>query len=231
VEDYTFDLQRILIGDAPLLFAFEIALRTAIMLFYSMLLLRILGRRGLAQLSLFEFVLIIALGSAVGDPMFYPEIPVLHGMIVITVVVAIERLLIWATNRSDKLENVIEGTPHRLIADGRFDIKGLETTMLSRAEIYMELRLDGVEQMGQVRRAYLEINGKMSIFQYDDDSVRPGLPVLPGMELGEAEPLRAVSEAGDYACLYCGEVASLEAGKPLPSCPRCQHNVWIEAAQ
>ena len=91
MENYTFDLQRILFGDAPLLFALEIALRTAIMLVYSMFLLRLLGRRGLAQLSLFEFVLIIALGSAVGDPMFYPNVPVLHGLIVITVVVLIER--------------------------------------------------------------------------------------------------------------------------------------------
>lgn len=229
MENYTFDLQRILFGDAPLLFALEIALRTAIMLVYSMFLLRLLGRRGLAQLSLFEFVLIIALGSAVGDPMFYPNVPVLHGLIVITVVVLIERGLIWATNRSDQLENMLEGEPHCLINEGRFDIDGLEATLLSRAEIYMELRLAGVEQMGQVRRAYQEINGKMSIFKYDDEVVHSGLPVLPGMELGEVKPLKSISEAGDYACLYCGQVVPLEAGQPLPKCPRCQHELWIEA--
>ena len=231
MENYTFDLQRILIGDAPLVFALEIALRTAIMLAYSMLLLRILGRRGLAQLSLFEFVLIIALGSAVGDPMFYPDVPVLHGLIVITVVVLIERFLIWITNRNQKIEDVLEGRPHCLIEEGRFDLEGLAAIMLSRAEIYMELRLEGVEQMGQVRRAYLEINGKMSIFQFDKETVRPGLPVLPGMGLGEVEPLASISATGDYACLYCGEVVPLGAGHPLPECPLCQHKLWIEAAQ
>jgi uncharacterized membrane protein YcaP (DUF421 family) len=52
---------------------------------------------------------------------------------------------------------------------------------MSRNEIYMELRLAGVEQMGQVKRSYVELNGEMSIFLHDTARIRPGLPVMPDM--------------------------------------------------
>jgi uncharacterized membrane protein YcaP (DUF421 family) len=232
VQDYTFDLQRILFGHLPLLFVVEIALRTTIMLLYLLFLLRVWGKRSLAQFSLFEFVLIIALGSAVGDPMFYPDIPVLHGMVVITVVVFIERLLIYVTNRSHKLEDILEGTPQCLIVEGRFHLDGLKRASLARNEIYMKLRLADVEQLGQVKRSYLELNGEISIFLFETSLIRPGLPLLPELELGEVEALvtgTPVPKTGDYACLYCGEVISLQAAQPFSACPRCQHKQWVQA--
>ena len=231
MENYTFDLQRILFGDLPLVFLLEIALRTTIMLCYTLLLIRILGKRGLSHLSLLEFVLIIALGSAVGDPMFYPDIPVLHGIVVITTVVAIQQLLVWVTNHNVKIENVLEGKPETLIIDGRFVLESLKTSSRSRNEIYMGLRLAKIEHLGEVRRSYLEINGEMSVFKFDDGDVRPGLSVLPDVDL---EPMLAGEMAphkSDYACLYCGHVVALEGGQPFPACPECQHKEWGEAVR
>lgn len=233
MENYTFDLHRIFIGDLPLLFLVEIGLRTTIMLFYLMLLLRLMGRRSMAQLSLFEFVLIIGLGSAVGDPMFYFDIPVIHGMAVITFVVVIEWLLIWVTNRSHKIEEVLEGKATQLIHAGEFDVEGVDAVSMSRNEIYMELRLAGVEQLGQVKLSYVEMNGEMSIFQYEPEAVRPGLPLLPGTELGKAKTLPAdtpVAKGGVYACVCCGCTVSLEAGQKPPACTRCHDEQWIEAS-
>lgn len=231
MPDYTFDLQRIFFGDVPFLFLLEIALRTSIMLCYTLLLIRLLGKRGLAHLSLFEFVLIIALGSAVGDPMFYPDIPVIHGMVVITTVVALQQLLVWITNRNEKIESVLEGKPETLVIDGRFVLESLEKSSRSRNEIYMGLRLAKIEQLGEVRRSYLEINGEMSVFKFDDDDVRPGLSVLP---IEDAKPILAgetAASAGHYACLHCGHVVLLESGQALPACPECQQKEWAKASR
>lgn len=80
-----FDLQRMLIGDLPWTFTFEVIVRTVIMYVYTLLMIRLLTKRAVGQLSLVEFLLVIALGSAVGDPMFYHDVPLLHGIAVITV--------------------------------------------------------------------------------------------------------------------------------------------------
>ena len=81
-----FDLQRMFFGMQPPLFYLEIAVRTLVIYAWGLLLLRWLGSRTIGQLSTVEFLLVIALGSAVGDPMFYPDVPVFYGMAVITVV-------------------------------------------------------------------------------------------------------------------------------------------------
>ncbi|STV92256.1 inner membrane protein [Klebsiella michiganensis] len=43
----------------------------------------------------------------------------------------------------------------------------------------MELRISGVEQLGQVRLAILETNGQISLYFYEDDDVKAGLSILP----------------------------------------------------
>jgi uncharacterized membrane protein YcaP (DUF421 family) len=74
-------------GDEPPLFLLEIVFRTMVIYGYTMALMRWLGSRTIGQLSSIEFLLVIALGSAVGDAMFYPDVPLLHAIAVITVVV------------------------------------------------------------------------------------------------------------------------------------------------
>ena len=78
-----FDLQRMFLGEQPLLFYAEILVRTLIIYAYTLVMIRWIGGRGVAQLSMVEFVLVIALGSAVGDAMFYPDVPLLAAMLVI----------------------------------------------------------------------------------------------------------------------------------------------------
>lgn len=43
----------------------------------------------------------------------------------------------------------------------------------------MELRLNGVEQLGQVRLAILETNGQISVYFFENKDVKPGLSILP----------------------------------------------------
>lgn len=171
------EFERIFIGDAPLAFALEIAFRTAFMYLYTLALVRLLGKRGMGQLSPFEMVIIVALGSAVGDPMFYADVPLFHGVIVVTVVVALERVLVRLTERNRMLERLIESSPVLLVTDGEIDMGALDREDLSLAELYMSLREHGIEHLGEVRRAYLEPNGKVSV--YRNGLARLGKSVLP----------------------------------------------------
>ncbi len=84
-----FDLVRMFLGSEPPLFYLEILVRTCVVYLYALVLIRWVGGRGVAQMSTVEFLLVIALGSAVGDAMFYPDVPLLHAMLVISAVVVI----------------------------------------------------------------------------------------------------------------------------------------------
>ncbi|MDP9494288.1 MAG: DUF421 domain-containing protein, partial [Actinomycetota bacterium] len=160
-------------------FTLEIVLRTIIMYSYTLAIVRVLGKRGLGHLSPFELVIIVALGSAVGDPMFYPDVPLLHGIIVITVVVGMQRVLEEITERAPRLETILESKVRRLVKDGVVDDQALERESLSETELFSALREREIEHLGQVRLAYLEPSGMITVFKVTDEAVAQGRSVLP----------------------------------------------------
>lgn len=82
------------VGDShDFLFLLEVIFRTVVMYAYALLFARVIGKRAVGQISPFEFILIIIISSAAGDPMFYAHVPLLHGMAVMTVVMILHRLV------------------------------------------------------------------------------------------------------------------------------------------
>lgn len=75
------DLSNILIGDTTWSFVLEILVRCTIMFIIIISFLRLSGKRGIRQLSLFELAIILCLGSAAGDPMFTKDLPIAHALI------------------------------------------------------------------------------------------------------------------------------------------------------
>src|SRR3954469_22841844 len=116
---YTFELARIL-------------LRTTIVYFFALFVVRTIGKRGMGQLAPFDFVIIIALGSAVGDPMFYPDVPLLHALVAITAIVLFTRGLVLLAQRSRKVEGLVSATTTRLVCDGIMDLTAMKREGIAR---------------------------------------------------------------------------------------------------
>jgi len=173
------ELVRMFLGTQPPLFLLEVVFRTMVMYGYMLFAARFLGKRGTGQLTVFDFIVVILLGSAVGDPMFYDDVPILHGIIVITIVVLIERVLNYFTNRNVKLEEFIESTPTLLMKDGVILSEALAKEEISLPELMMELRDKGIRNTGEVECAYLEPSGRMSVFKLPQGQERKGESTLP----------------------------------------------------
>lgn len=221
-----FDWKRMLIGDEPPLFLLEIAFRTTVIYLYAMLLLRWLGSRTIGQLSTIEFLLVIALGSAVGDAMFYPDVPLLHALLVITVVVVANKGLDILIARNATAERAIDGIPEEAVRDGSICRDFLDSTTLSENELFQQLREHGIEQLGEVAHAYVETDGVLTVFKTRQP--RPGLPIVPPWEIeppAEVKPREIGADDHPLACKRCGTIA--EPGATTCAC--CDHDVWIRA--
>ncbi|MEJ1237960.1 DUF421 domain-containing protein [Chryseolinea sp. T2] len=221
-----FDWERILVNEAPMEFLLEIVMRTAIMFLTLLVVLKLAGKRGVKQLSVFEMVIIISLGSAAGDPMFYEDVGILHAFIVFVIVLTLYRFITWLTGKSHTVEKFFEGRTECLVDEGKFSIQKFERESLAQDEFFTELRLKGVEHLGQVRKAYLETSGDISIYFYADEEVRAGLPILP--ELFSCQ-LSEVVEPGSYCCCRCGELRRIESGSY--TCPVCEGKKWTRSMQ
>lgn len=158
------DWNQMFFGDGDFVFLIEIAIRTGLMYLFALLMVRLMGKRGMAQLTPFEFVIIVALGSAVGDPMFYPDVPLIHGFAVVATVVALQRLLAVVT-RNRPLERLLEGQPVLVIEEGKVKQASLDDENLTQAELFELLRLNGVARVQDVERAFIEDAGKLSVLR------------------------------------------------------------------
>ena len=226
-----FDFGRMFFGDEPPLFLLEIVLRTVIIYVYTMLLIRWIGSRSIAQLSLVEFLLVIALGSAVGDAMFYPDVPLVHCMLVITIVVLLDKALSFLLARSSRLEDVIEGKSVQVVRDGVINRRQLRELGFGHDELFEQLRLNDVKQLGSVRAAYFETNGVVSVFKAPKGHERPGLPIEPPWDVRQPSRFEAgVVVDGTFACASCGTPATIADGA-LPPCPNCEGRIWHRAAE
>jgi hypothetical protein len=166
--------------------------------------------------------------------MFYPEVPLLHGMAVLTAVVILQRGLTYLVHQSEKVEAFVEGTPQRLVADGRLDLEGMDSELISREELFTELREAGVEQLGQVKRAYLEQNGNISTFLYTPRETQPGLSLIPPWDISAPKPFpagTAVQEADYYACHTCGQTLRFVTSEILATCSYCGGTEWTTATR
>ena len=217
------DWQAIFINDFSWKYAVEILIRTLVMFSMVIVILRMSGKKGVRQLSLFEVAIIIALGSAAGDPMFNREVSILPSLVVFAIILFIYRLLTYFASKSEKVEAVLEGDPIYIVENGEFVLQDNADHNFARDEFFAEMRLQNIEHLGQVRVAILETNGQVSFLFYEKDAVKPGLPIMPKLYSKKAVNITSKQL---YACTYCGQTAELEHAA---DCSRCGHKEWVGA--
>ena len=97
-SEYTFDIHKILFGDFTLSIYLEIILRVIIIMVYTILIIRWLGKRVVGGLGSADVLLIVAMGSAVGDAMMYPSVPLSVALTVITLIAAFQKIYVYHKN-------------------------------------------------------------------------------------------------------------------------------------
>ena len=221
-----FDWKQFLLGGEDWSFLPEVFLRSFIMFIVIVTSLRILGKRGVKQLSVFELVVIIGLGSAAGDPMFYKDVGILPALIVFSMVVGLYTLITYMIGKNQNFEKLVEGKPVCLIKEGVFSINNFSKEILGADEFFAELRMQGVSQLGQIEEAIEESSGNISIFYYPDEDVKYGLPIMPdSLEKSHQK----IHETDHYSCVFCGYTEKL---KPVAkhNCPTCKKWKWVKSS-
>lgn len=219
------DWHRLFFSDQPYSFFIEILIRTLIMFTAAVITLRLAGKREVQQLSIFEMVMIITLGSAAGDPMFYEDVGVLHALAVFTIVLGAYRLMIGLITRSKRAETLLEGKPQYVIREGRLCIGEMPNDELGSDEFFGQLRGHSIEHLGQLRCVILEDTGKLSVFFYPDEEVRPGLPILPDEYFAKSQNIK---KSGLYSCTHCGYTDHQDPSEKT-TCKICKNVEWVEA--
>lgn len=132
-------------------------------------LLRTSGKRTLAKMNAFDFVVTIALGSILAGTMLNADISWAEGMTALLVLVGLQYLITLAMTRSSAFRSAIASDPTLLVHDGRLLQRAMQRERVSEEEVMHALRDAGLTEIVQVRVMVLETDGRFSVVAMDTD--------------------------------------------------------------
>jgi uncharacterized membrane protein YcaP (DUF421 family) len=141
--------------------------RPVIVYLVLVVLLRVFGKRELAQLNPFDLVVLLSLSNTVQNAIIGDDNSVTGGIIGAFGLLAINWLVARALFNSPRLTHAIEGRSCVLVLNGQVDDKALERESLTREELLSVIHKQGFEDFDKVRKCELEPNGTFYIEAFD----------------------------------------------------------------
>lgn len=141
----------------------EKVLRTLLVYLVILLLLRLAGKRELAQLNSFDLVVLLLLSNVVQNAIIGPDNSLLGGLIGAAVLLTFNAVIVRIVTRSQVATDLFEGKPTTLIEDGRLDEDALRHLGLRRTEVIKALHRQGADTIEEVQRASLDPGGAIVV--------------------------------------------------------------------
>ena len=142
------------------------ALRASLIYFFLLFVVRILGKREVGNASAFDLIVALMLGEVV-DEAIYGDVSMAKGLLAIGVIAAWHFVNSWASYKSKFIQRLTGAEPTVLVENGKIQQDKLAKERMNPDEVYAEMRLLGVDDISEVKKATLEPNGQMSVL-YED---------------------------------------------------------------
>src|SRR2546422_2479338 len=125
--------------------------------------LRVMGKRELGQMTVFDLVVILLIANAVQNAMVGSDVSIEGGVLAALVLLVANRAVAALRFRGGVWGRLIEGTPTVLVSNGEVVQPHLRKEGIDREELEAAIREHGVESIGEVKLAVLEVDGSISI--------------------------------------------------------------------
>lgn len=143
-----------------------IPLRTLLIYALMLLMIRLLGKRTIGNLTAFDMLIALMMGDLAGNAI-YGQVPLVDAVIAISSLSAVHYANSWLTYRLPTVGRALEGQPTPIVKDGRLHPPGLRRERMSDEEALAELRLQGVDDLQDVRLAQVEMDGQVSVLRQE----------------------------------------------------------------
>ena len=147
----------------------EKVLRTVAVYAGLALLLRLGGKRDLAQLSTFDLVVMLLLSNVVQNAVIGQDNSLTGGLLGAAVLVGGNAVWVRVVGRSSALVRLFEGTPTVLVADGRFQERAMRREGLRTGDLERAMRSQGADGVHEVKRATLTPGGAVVVELRDSE--------------------------------------------------------------
>jgi uncharacterized membrane protein YcaP (DUF421 family) len=218
------DLKRILVGEVPAEFYIELLIRVLVVYIVALIAIRVMGKRMAGQLSKNELAALVSIAAAVGVSVQAPDRGLFAAMVVVSVIVIVSKLMAIIASKNKKFERLSQGTATVFVENATLQLKNMKKVRVSTERVFSQLRSEQIKHLGEVKRLYMEANGKFSLLK--EEQPKPGLSILPDWDEDFKNEQKKQSQS---VCKTCGHLSEqIETEK---SCPNCNEKNWTNAVK
>ena len=145
----------------------DAVLRSVVVYGVLLLLFRVAGRRTLAEITTFDFVLLLIIGEATQQALLGDDFSITNAVIIIATLLFIDVVLSIVKSRAPWMEKYLDGVPTIIVENGRCLKDRMAKARVDEDDILEAARrLQGIERLDQIKYAVIEINGGITIIPY-----------------------------------------------------------------
>lgn len=135
---------------------------------YSFYLHKNIRKRTLPKFNAFDFVVTVTLGSVLAY-MMLGQVNLAEGAVVLFLIIMLQLLFANLSRSSETMEKLLNASPTLLFYQGKYLQNNMKKEQVTIEEIISAIRLQGIEDMGEVRAVIIEANGDMSIIRKSEN--------------------------------------------------------------
>jgi uncharacterized membrane protein YcaP (DUF421 family) len=159
-----FDIGAALTPDVSLL---ETVARGVLMYLSIFVLLRLILRGRTSAVSVSDLLVLLLVADAAQNAMAANYQSITSGVVLVGTIVLMSFVMDWLAFRSTAIRRFVHPDRRPLIQDGRVLRRALQQELMTEEELMTQLRLNGVEDVTEVKAAYLEGNGSISVIKLE----------------------------------------------------------------
>jgi uncharacterized membrane protein YcaP (DUF421 family) len=145
--------------------ALELVIRGSAIYWFLFLIFRFVMRREIGSIGITDVLFVVIIADAAQNAMAGEYKSITDGFILIATIAAWNVLLDWLNFKFPTLRRVIEARPLVLIRNGNLVVPNLDKELLTQEEVLAKLRGQGIENLEEVKAAYLESDGTVSVIK------------------------------------------------------------------
>ena len=165
---------------------FDILIKGYLSLIFLFLIIKLLGKKQVSQLNVFDYVIGISLGNIAAEMTINSDISIINGLIAMVIYGSCSLFVSFITSKSIIARRIISGVPIILIKDGKISKEQLRKVKLDINDLLQDAREDGIFDISKVDYAIMEASGKVTFLLKEEyepivksdmniETVNPGL--------------------------------------------------------
>lgn len=155
----------------------QVLLRTIVGYFLLMLMLKIMGKREIGQLSLFDLIILLSIADIMIIGIENYNINYWLVLLPILLLTLLQKIIAFIILKSTKLRKIFDGQESVIIFRGQVNIREMKKLCYNFDDLLAQLRQKDIRSIEEVEYAILENGGKLSVFKYSETNCFP-LPII-----------------------------------------------------